>query len=92
MTTAWALLALRHSGDEASNRESLAWLASVCHELNSPATAAIALACLRVYGRPASFIEKKIPEVFQANQFLRSVRAAAWCALALQPGSCLYAD
>lgn len=92
MTTAWALLSLWHSGDQASKRKSLAWLESVSPEVNSPATAAIALACLRVYGRPTLFLEKKIPELFQPNQFLQNVRVAAWCALALLPGSCLYAD
>ena len=81
--TVWALLALRHYKDHPAVQEGLEWLHQRYQDLRSPASLALAHLCLKVYGRTASPIESQLGDFYSNNQFLQSIPAIAWAALAL---------
>ena len=81
--TVWALLALRNYKDHPAVQEGQEWLHQRYHDLRSPASLALAHFCLKVYGRPANPIESQLGDLYSNNQFLQSIPAIAWAALAL---------
>lgn len=81
--TVWALLALRNHRDRTATLEGREWLHQRYQSLRSPASLALACLCLKVYGRAAGAIETQLGELYSKNQFLQSIPAIAWAALAL---------
>jgi|SRR5579875_587735 len=80
--TVWALLALENHQGHEKNIEGIQWLERSYPSICSPASLALANLCLRVYGRNVPSAEPNLRNLYERNQFLKSVPALAWALLA----------
>jgi hypothetical protein len=81
--TAWALLALSEDSERVENQQSLEWLRRQYDSIRGPVSLALAHICLAVYGCAPPRFERDLRQLYSANQFLHSIHAAAWAAMAL---------
>jgi hypothetical protein len=82
--TCWALLALRENIQRPENQQSLRWLRGEYENIRGPISLALAHICLRAYGQPLPPLEPALRSLYAANNFLHSVHALAWTAIALR--------
>jgi hypothetical protein len=87
--TVWALLALRNEADTENKALSLRWLEKNLKQTSGPGSAALAKACLGLYGRAWPADAPSLAQIYLTNEFLGSVPVAAWACLAHSPGGWL---
>ncbi len=80
--TAWALLALRDSGNRPEFSAGLDWLERNYENVSGPGSLAVARLCLAAYGRRAPGGDTKLRNLYEANHFLNNVVVLAWAGLA----------
>jgi hypothetical protein len=81
--TVWALLALRDHGADTRNQISVDWLQAAYPGVRGAASLSLAHLCLKTYGRPVAPLEPALWDLHARNQFLDSLLAFAWAAIAL---------
>lgn len=84
--TVWALMATEDRRDRAENCRSLDWLERAYPHIRGPASLALGHLALETYGRPVTPLELGLSSLWSNNRFFDSVLAAAWAAIALNPG------
>lgn len=83
--TVWALLALRDEDSRPENQKGLGWLETNCCNYDGLASSALALFCLRVFGRETPDLAEKFQSVYLNSRCLENVCAISWSAFALGP-------
>ena len=85
LSTAWALLAVHDLPAHGSKLASLEWLKRSYGSIQSPASLSVARIVLEAYGIELPNANQELPELFDAQEFLRTTVVVSWTALALSP-------
>jgi len=85
LPTAWALLAVRDLPVHEKKSESLAWLERSYESIQSPASMSVARIALESYGIGLPAAKRRLCELFDAQEFLRTTQVVSWTCLALSP-------